>query len=73
MNGPDHYRQAEQALAAATRSSLADGEAGYHLAAAQAHATLAVAAALVEVAEWQRVACSGDVVESTAWLQVVKP
>lgn len=46
MTGPDHYREAEELLAQASREFLApDGDPTTALAAAQVHATLAQAAA----------------------------
>lgn len=45
MNGPAHYREAEQALRAAYEKPMDTGEAGFYMAAAQAHATLALVAA----------------------------
>lgn len=51
MNGPGHYREAERSLSAASfidrpGGKPVDSEASaYHMAAAQAHATLALAAA----------------------------
>jgi hypothetical protein len=41
MNGPEHYREAEQLLTQAARNFLRDGEPGSALAAAQVHALLA--------------------------------
>jgi hypothetical protein len=46
--GPEHYRRAEEHLAAAYVASIGDGTAAYHHARAQVHATLALAAAQVE-------------------------
>jgi hypothetical protein len=43
MTGPEHYRQAERALHIATQAN--DVAAALHIAAAQAHAILALAAA----------------------------
>lgn len=46
MNGPDHYRKAEQLLDLAKYSELGSDEERFQLAAAQVHATLALAAAV---------------------------
>ena len=51
MNGPQHYREAEELLAAVTNSdgSISFGDGGEeYVAAAQVHATLALAAATAE-------------------------
>ncbi len=63
MNGPDHYREAEQALARYARSVDPERE-QLHLLEAQVHATLALAAATatqsphggveMDDAEWSR-------------------
>jgi hypothetical protein len=45
MNGPGHYREAEEHLAAARQAEMGSDKERYHLSAAQAHATLAQAAA----------------------------
>lgn len=45
MNGPEHYREAESSLVAAKGSDGGSNLERYHLAAAQVHATLALAAA----------------------------
>jgi hypothetical protein len=45
VNGPEHYREAERLLKSAAQNFLRDGTPGSALAAAQVHATLALAAA----------------------------
>jgi hypothetical protein len=45
MTGPEHFKQAEKELDRAYVEPIDDGTAGYHLARAQVHATLALAAA----------------------------
>jgi hypothetical protein len=45
MTGPEHYRAAEMLLAAADQIAEQGGDMGEMLAAAQVHATLALAAA----------------------------
>lgn len=45
MTGPEHYREAEAHLATAAQNFLAGDDASSALAAAQVHATLALAAA----------------------------
>jgi hypothetical protein len=45
MTGAGHYREAEEALVAAAEAELASEVERYHLACAQVHATLALAAA----------------------------
>lgn len=50
MTGPEHYREAELLLKSAADNFLRDGNAGSALAAAQVHATLALAAATIEQA-----------------------
>ena len=50
MNGPEHYRRAESLMSAAEQSEK-DGmwnRAGGHVARAQVHATLALAAATID-------------------------
>lgn len=48
MTGPEHYRQAERHIRLANEVTTADGsDERYHLAAAQVHATLALAAATI--------------------------
>jgi hypothetical protein len=53
MTGPDHYREAEEQIALAARADSPDAE-QYHLGRAQAHATLALAAATdrAESGDW---------------------
>lgn len=53
MNGPDHYRAAERFVEQSHRADLQNGHAAWLVAAAQVHATLALAAATVEPAGWQ--------------------
>lgn len=50
MNGPEHYREAEQDIALASRPGSDIEQATFFLARAQVHATLAAAIAPVEVA-----------------------
>lgn len=45
MTGPEHYREAEKHLAVAAKNFLAGDDTSSALAAAQVHATLALAAA----------------------------
>lgn len=66
MNGPAHYAEAESSLAAAEGSDGGSNLERYHLAAAQVHATLALAAATAmagmdrmdeaDFREWDKVA-----------------
>ena len=53
MNGPEHYREAEQILAATfariDRGGVSAADAQYNIARAQVHATLALAAATAVV------------------------
>jgi hypothetical protein len=44
VTGPEHYREAEKAIERAASAGIGSAG-GYHLARAQAHATLALAAA----------------------------
>lgn len=53
MNGPDHYRSAELLLAEADNIAENGGDMGQMLAAAQVHATLALAAATAMAAPLQ--------------------
>lgn len=48
MNGPDHYRAAEEALDGAEQEPVGSTYERYYLDKAQVHATLAVAAALAD-------------------------
>jgi hypothetical protein len=50
MNGPQHYREAEKALEQSRGVPLADGHATWLVSFAQVHATLALAAATIDVA-----------------------
>jgi hypothetical protein len=65
--GPQHYKQAETCLDSARSEDYGSEREGYYLAAAQAHATLALAAAMgtygtdetrtnADTAAWERVA-----------------
>lgn len=45
MTGPDHYRAAEEHLVVARKAEIGSNGERYNLAAAQVHATLALAAA----------------------------
>ncbi|MEU5976297.1 hypothetical protein [Streptomyces sp. NPDC047315] len=54
MTGPDHYREAEAHLASASRNALRGDDPGHALAAAQVHATLALAAATALIDEKPR-------------------
>ncbi|MDX8146935.1 hypothetical protein SK854_32805 [Lentzea sp. BCCO 10_0061] len=64
MNGPEHYAAAERLLDSATAADVEAGESGQvsNLAAAQVHATLALAAATAltwsskDLKAWQAVA-----------------
>lgn len=68
MNGPEHYTRAEMLLASATDAAGEDGHDRYLVTEAQAHATLAPAAApampvkslspMRDLAEWRR--ATGD-------------
>lgn len=49
MTGPEHYREAERDLERAAEAGASDFEVQYHQARAQVHATLALAAATVDV------------------------
>ncbi|MGW4075921.1 hypothetical protein ACWELB_20825 [Streptomyces asiaticus] len=50
MTGPEHYREAERLLAEADNIAEQGGDMGEMIAAAQAHATLALAAATAQAA-----------------------
>lgn len=54
MNGPAHYREAERLIEIANRDELGSPEERYRVAAAQVHATLALAAATAwpAVSDW---------------------
>lgn len=66
MNGPDHYRNAEYLMATLPDNLPAEDRAGL-LAAAQVHATLALAAATVDVAI---VDGHADIGDEDAWVEV---
>jgi hypothetical protein len=53
MTGPEHYKTAEAALERATDAIIGSHEETYHLARAQVHATLALAAATAADGEHQ--------------------
>ncbi len=65
MTGPEHYRMAERMIGRAASDDLGSDSERYHLAKAQVHATLALAAA------WS-LANQGamPIADSDAWLQV---
>lgn len=55
MTGPEHYREAERLVRKAESARVSPREAGWrehNLAAAQVHATLALAAATVATTKW---------------------
>ena len=55
MNGPEHYREAEAALAMAVETDYGAPDEHYHLTRAQVHATLALAAASAPVTCWEQI------------------
>jgi hypothetical protein len=57
MTGPEHYREAELMLKTAAKKRYGTGVEGYYMAAAQVHATLALATALADRfdPEWAQV------------------
>lgn len=70
MNGPQHFREAEKLLEQSAKDPLGS-EGRYYLAAAQVHATLALAAA---TAQPSAVRYYGDENRSDrAWAQVIEP
>ncbi|MFJ2882378.1 hypothetical protein ACIQGT_14335 [Streptomyces sp. NPDC093108] len=79
MNGPHHYREAERLLVRAHHFTYGDGAdpvTGHALAAeAQAHATLALAAATAMQAPVEGTEPGMSVTEATAWYEAagVKP
>jgi hypothetical protein len=60
MTGPEHYLEAERHLKSAADNFLRDGNPGSALAAAQVHATLALAAATVEQTATLQLRTLGD-------------
>lgn len=73
MNGADHYRVAEQLLVDASAHECGSIEESYCLRAAQAHATLALAAAQVlPMLDWRDNAVKGNAIEQNlAWRKVM--
>lgn len=57
MNGPDHYRAAERLIEELSRTELNSPREGVLIAEAQVHATLALCAAVADVADssWEGV------------------
>ncbi|MER6515226.1 hypothetical protein [Nonomuraea sp. NPDC001636] len=73
MTGPEHYREAERHLSAASYTDRPGGrpahpDAGHHIAMAQAHATLALAAATA-LSDPTRSAPRAPLPEWNAWKQ----
>jgi hypothetical protein len=64
MNGPDHYKAAEDHLQEAFNHHWGSAEERYNLAAAQVHATLALTAATFEQKAGEHL--------SVAWREAVK-
>ncbi len=66
MNGTDHYKAAERCISQAYDASM-DGDAQFHLAEAQAHATLALAAATALTAVTSNTMSAGAPVNQLAY------
>lgn len=65
MNGPRHYREAEDLIAKSNTVSIDDGHAALVAAQAQVHATLALAAATVDTHD------PGELEQAGDWAQVL--
>ena len=70
MTGPEHYRKAEHLLVRAHADEGGSDSERYHVAAAQVHATLALAAATAQVTIDRHLAAE-DADEVNAWLHVL--
>ena len=69
MNGPDHYREAQQCISDANRANRATPDiAAYLMAEAQVHATLALAAATLHSGSGD----NGSGVSSDQWREVTR-